>query len=756
MAAVEGALRSPVRDEVATVGFVPAAAKLYRPSPGLVPRSAPVERVRAAGADLITVTAPAGYGKSTFVAEVVAGDLRPTAWISVTAAEDDPAALLSYVAIALDQIEPVRAGVVSDLWTGSPTIGSPSMQRFAAMLADRSRPFVLVLDDVHVLTSADARDVLATLVAELPIGSTVVLVSRTAISLPLGRLRVRRRVVEVGHDDLAFDEAETAALMTALGVRLDPRARARLVDRTEGWPVALYLAALARGSRPGGWEPVDEFAGDHRFLVDYFGEELLGELDTDAASFLMEASCLERASGPLCDDVLQRIGSARLLEQLGRQNLLVISLDDRREWYRFHHLFAEFLQAELTRRDPTRRQEIHRRASEWCDAHGDADGAVTHAVLAGDLDGAEAKVLRWYGTVATAGRGYPRTERWVTMFPPDDLDRRPVLMVVAAWARFAAGDPGAALQWIARTAEALPERYPSDVHGLVAPVGLALARAVVLPMTPAEMADEAAYVYDHVGLGEGHPMACLAGGAAAFMVGDETGAARLLREGADTTLDRPIAVANCLVHGAVIAVEHRRWDEAATAVHRARELVSGIAEFASSALVLAMTVLVETHTGRADDVEPVRLRCRRHLAGLVGVAPWLNLQTRIALARAALIRGNRVEARALLEEAEVILETVPGAAGVAAQLAALRRDVIVRDRTQSFGPSSLTTAELRVLQLLPTHLSVAEIADRLYVSRNTVKSQTIAIYRKLGTSSRGGAVKIAIAAGLLDGAAVPG
>ena len=183
-------------------------------------------------------------------------------------------------------------------------------------------------------------------------------------------------------------------------------------------------------------------------------------------------------------------------------------------------------------------------------------------------------------------------------------------------------------------------------------------------------------------------------------------------------------------------------------------MVDEIVDLPTSVLVLAVSVLVETHAGRTHAVTSDRARCRQHLIDLAGVAPLLNLQSRIALARAALIDGNRVEASALLDDVDKILTTTPGAVGVARQVAPLRRESAVRDRTQEFGPDSLTTAELRVLQLLPTHFTVAEIADRLYVSRNTVKSQTIAIYRKLGTSSRAGAVDLAVAAGLLEGTAL--
>jgi LuxR family maltose regulon positive regulatory protein len=749
MLGVDEALRSQLRQELAAIGFVPAASKLYRPEPGIVGRRSLVERIAAARPDLLVVTAPAGYGKSTLVAELAAGDPRPTAWLSLTRAENDAAALLSYVALALDEIEPVDSECVAALWARSVAAGPPGLARFGAMLAERRRPFVLVLDDLHELVERNVLDVLPVLIAELPAGSTLVLVSRTAIAVPLGRLRTRRRIVEVGADELAFDDTDAAVLFSRLDVDVAPDVARQLVEETEGWPVAVYLAVLAHGS---GRTPDVGASGavGHRHLAEFLAEELLGALDPDVSAFLLDASCFERISGTFCDEVLERRGSAALLDDLHRQNLLVIALDDRHEWYRFHHLMSEFLQAELARQHAPRRTANHRRASEWFDAHGDPDAAITHAILAGDLDAAEAMVLRWYGTVATSGRGYPRTERWVAMFPAETLDDRPGLMVVSAWACFAAGDPGRALQWLERATAAFPDLHPDAIRGFVGPVPLALARAILVPMSPAQMAGESTYVYDHVGLGEGHPMACLGRGAAAFAAGDEATALGVLREGADTTLVRPIAVANCLAHAAMIHAGHGRWDDAATAVGQARGLVTELAEFTSSVLILATIVLVETHAGRADEVEAVRLRCRQHLTGLIGIAPWLNVQARAALAKAAVIRGNPAEATALLDEADVIQTTMPGAVGLAGQLAAIRRELSTRHRMQGFGPSSLTTAELRVLQLLPTHLSIAEIADRLYVSRNTVKSQTIAIYRKLATSSRGGAVDAALAAGLLD------
>jgi LuxR family maltose regulon positive regulatory protein len=742
MSGVDEVLGSSVRDELGAVGFVPLASKLYRPSVGLVPRSEHV--ALAGGADVVTVTAPAGYGKSTFLAQLAATDPRPTAWVSLTPADNDPASLLSYIALAIDEIEPVAPQVVSGLWMRSPTT---QLQQFTAILADRPSPLILVLDDVHELVSVDVLDTLPALVGEMPAGSTIALGSRAAIPLPLGRVRTRKRLVEIGVPELAFDVPAAALLFGELGVDMAPTTIERLVEHTEGWPVALYLAALTHGTS-GGVEVADDIAGDHRYLVEYFGDELLRGLDADVASFLMEASCFERISGGLCDDVLQRSGSAELIEAARQRNLLVIPLDERREWYRFHHLMAEFLHTELARRDPDRRRTIHLRVSEWYDQHGDADRAIQHALLGGDVDRAESMVVRWFSSIGT-GQLHPSTARWLAMFPDDAIGHRPDLMAVAAWADFVRGDPGVALQWLARAAASFPERYPDDVNGFVGPVGLAVARALMAPTTPAEMAADAAYAYDHVGLGDGRPASCLARGAAAFMLGDEVAARRWLREGADTTLDRPFMSGLCLAHLALIDIEQGRWEDATIAARKARASIGDTAAIASSVLVLSVAVLVETHAGHGDAIEAERLLCRKHLTNLVDAAPWVNMQARVALARTSLLRGDRVEAAALLDEATAILEVMPGAVRVAEQVASLQREVAMRDRSQSFGPSALTTAELRVLQLLPTHLSIAEIADRLYVSRNTVKSQTISIYRKLGTSSRSGAVEIAVAGGLL-------
>jgi len=202
------------------------------------------------------------------------------------------------------------------------------------------------------------------------------------------------------------------------------------------------------------------------------------------ARFLLEASCFESLSGSMCDDVLERTGSAQLLESARERNLLVIPLDDRREWYRFHHLIAQFLRTELERRDPARKRTIHRRASDWCHAHGDADGAVRHAVLSNDLDHAESLVIHWFGRYAGVGQNQT-IEGWLELFSADELDAHPGVMLSAAHACFNAGDPAGALHWLDRVEAAVPVRHPDDAVGPVTPVMLAISRAVFAPITPA-------------------------------------------------------------------------------------------------------------------------------------------------------------------------------------------------------------------------------------------------------------------------------
>ncbi len=745
------ALRSFVGTVLRSVGFVPVASKLRPPRRrrDLVSRSAILGEIGDRDVDVLLVTAAAGYGKTTTLTELVAADEGPCAWVSLDGSDNDAAVLLTNVALALDDVEPVDPGVVWELWGRSPSVSTPALQRFGLMLAGRRRAVLLVLDDVHELVSRDALDVLAMLVSELPDGSTVVLAGRLLPPIGYARFRVRRRVVEWGVEQLAFGVQEAATLFAGRGLDVSTDEARRLVGRTEGWPLALHLASIdRRGDRLDEATVIDP-SGQTRLIAEYLAEVLLADLPAETVSFLMAASCLDRLSGPLCDAVLDREGSALLLEELLRGNRLIVALDDHREWYRLHQTFSEFLRAELARRDPARMVSVHRRASEWFEHHGDIDAAITHAVRGGDSARTETLIYTHFAIYATNGR-QEAIDRWLGLFTDEQLAARPLLMVAAAYARLFGGDGAAAAGWMARLEDVVGDDRPDGVTGWVPAVALAELRAAAAPITAGEMADEAGYAYRHLPPnGDWQPAACVLRGAAEFMLGHHDLADDLFREGTQGAADRPIVQALGLAHHAVLRVERDDWAEATRLARRARALIDARVKLPVTCLVIALSSLVEAHHGHRDAADRDRRLSRQHLAGYADVAPWTNLQARIALARTSVLLDDPVEAATLLDELEPILGAVSDAVAVAGQVSSIRRALASRSRHARFGPSSLTTAERRVLQYLPTHLSLAEIAERLYVSRNTVKAHTIAIYRKLGTASRSEAVAAAHDGGLL-------
>ena len=295
---------------------------------------------------------------------------------------------------------------------------------------------MLVLDDLHLLENRDCLDAVTRLIDYLPAGSQLVLASRGEPSLPLARLRAEGRVVEVGPDDLAMDSQEAGSLLEHGHVDADGVDLAKLVRRTEGWPVALHFAALSLGSgrRRAAREAAP--ASDDRFLLDYLQYELLSRLPARQLRFLTRCSVLERLSGPLCDTVLATTGSADLLESLSRSNLLTTPLDRRRQWYRLHRLFRELLRSRLERQDPALAVELTRRAAGWCEDNGLPEQAVEYAIAAGDADQA-ARVVAAAALPAHAGG---RLGRWLGWFEANQLvDRYPAVAALGAWVNAVVG-----------------------------------------------------------------------------------------------------------------------------------------------------------------------------------------------------------------------------------------------------------------------------------------------------------------------------
>ena len=413
--------------------------KLYVPRlrRGLVARPRLIERMnRGAGAKLTLISAPAGFGKTTLLAEwlaVTPAVERSVASVSLDQDDNEPGAFWSYLVAALQTVVPgIGARALSLLQVPQPppieTILATVLNELGAVPND----LVLVLDDYHVIDSHDISDGMVFLLERLPPQVHLVLTTRADPALPLARLRARGELVEIRAADLRFTPGEaTAYLNEVMGLDLASGDVAALEQRTEGWIAALQLAALSMQGRDDVAGFISGFAGDDRYIVDYLVEEVLHRLPERVRSFLLETSLLSRLGGPLCDAVTGHGGGKATLEALDRGNLFLVSLDDRRQWYRYHHLFADVLRARLLDEQPGRVPELHRRACEWYEEHGDRSEAIRHALAGEDFE--RAADLVELAIPATFQKDQAATaRRWLEALPDELIRVRPVLSVAYA------------------------------------------------------------------------------------------------------------------------------------------------------------------------------------------------------------------------------------------------------------------------------------------------------------------------------------
>ena len=291
-----------------------------------------VERLLASeAAPIVCVVAPAGYGKTTLLAQWAERKGGRVTWVSVDRRDNGPVVLLTYIAVALDRVEAIDQEVLQALAAPRVSVVATVVPRFASAISAMTEPVAVVLDHVELLDSQECLDAVAELAMRLPTGSQLLLASRRTPPLPVALLRAQGQMVEIGADELAMDQQEARALLEGAGVGLADAEVAELVGRTEGWPVGLYLAALALQA---GGQQHPSGLGVHRFMADYLRSELLAHLPPELMTFLTRTAVLERLSGPLCDAVLATSGSGRVLESLEDSNLLVVPLDRQRQWYR--------------------------------------------------------------------------------------------------------------------------------------------------------------------------------------------------------------------------------------------------------------------------------------------------------------------------------------------------------------------------------------------------------------------------------------
>jgi LuxR family transcriptional regulator, maltose regulon positive regulatory protein len=715
--------------------------------PGLVARGRLIERLAdARDLPLALVVAPAGYGKTTALSEWAEEDPRPFAWIALDHDDNDAERLLASIALALDEIEPVGRDIFAALSARDPDAPDVVARRLGETIAGRRRPFVLVLDDVHVLTAPSAQEVLGVILEHVPRGSQLALASRTEPALAVGRLRAHRRVVELRSRDLVMTRGEAALLLTGLGLR--SRDVDLLVQRTEGWPAGLYLAALSLQDQPDRDRALARFAGDDRLVADYLRDELLADLPRERVSFLTRTSVLADLSGPLCDAVLARPGSGGTLRELARSNLMLVPLDRADGRYRYHGLFSDMLQAELRRIEPEYEAEVHRRASSWHADRGEVERAIHHAIAAGDVESAGDLLWAVAAGYVTDGR-HAVIRRWLDRFTPEQIAGHAALALTAATSELATGDSDLVEHWSSAAERGLGAE-PTGPRSAV----VAIMRALIARDGLGRMRDDAARASALVPDDAPWPAVCaLLQGAALHLTGDRDRARGHLEEGARlSAVAAPSIQVLCLAQLGVLASDEEDWGTADVCISRARMQVErvGLANYPLAALVYAASALDRAQRGRVDDAQRDMREGSRLLAMLADFTPWYEAETRLLLARAALRLSDVVGARTLLAEASRLAHRAPDAVVLKDWLDESWAQADSFSSAAILGPTSLTTAELRVLRLLPTHLSFREIAGRLQVSANTIKTQAHAVYRKLDASSRTEAVTGARQLGLLD------
>ena len=711
-----------------------------------VARARLTDRLRAADTEAVLLHAPAGYGKSVLLAQWASADPRPFAWVTLTGAHDDPGVLLTAIAEAFAPIEPIEPTVIDSIQTSRPNL-DVVVPRLERALRERAVPAVLVLDELEHLGSPAALRLVEALLGGIGGGSCLALATRAVPPLHVSRLRAEGRLTVLETRDLVMTPGEARRLLAGAGVAVgaaDDEEVETIVAKTEGWPVALYLAGMSRGEDAEASLPDGGFGGDERSLVDYMRDELLATLSAADVDFLTRVSFLDRLGGELCDFVLEVEGSGARLAELARRNMLLVPLDRRDEWFRLHSLLADMLQAELGRRHGGGVAALRLRASRWAEADGDPERAIDFAIAAGDLERAGRLIWEAVPSFKTTGR-HATVQRWIERIGLERAARDPHLSLTLAHGHLADGDGGEAEYWAGIACAHLdgPAELAADVPAGLALIDAALARGGTAAMAAASDLARGALPRES----RWGAMADLMAGLAAHLAGDREGAHQALSDGARRAAvwNVPLVQILALSQLALLAAADDDWPTARILASQARAGVdrAGLIARPSIALAIAVSAYVTAADQRRAEALADIAAARALLARVKDFGAWFEVETAAALAAATVELNEPAAASQFLAAARLRLADLPGAPMPVAWLEEI--DAAVARRSTS-GLAGLTPAELRVLRMLPSHLSFRQIADELVVSPNTVKTQVRSAYLKLGVSSRHEAVEICRAA----------
>ena len=698
------------------------------------------------------VVAPAGWGKTTLLAEWLARDDGPSfAWVSLDEGDNDPARFWSHVAASLRKagVELPEAFEAAAAAPGT-TAADAALPLLINTLAQAELAPVLVLDDYHLITQQEIHGAMRLLVERLPMSAHVVISSRTEPPLGIARLRARGDLGEIASDQLQFSEAEAAALFNeTLELSLPAEQLELLSARTEGWVAGLYLAGLSLRDRAG--------SGYDRHLDDYLGEEVLAVQAPRVRDFLVDTCVLDRFCAPLCDAVRGDDASRALLAEIERANLFLVPIDA--DWFRYHHVFRDVLRrAMVETRSAEHISELHARAGAWFAGEGDVSAALPHLLAAGHgADAADLVARSWNESLQSGRAG--TVGRWLDALGDQITRTDPRLAVARAWLAFDEGEAAAALRW-ADAALAADDGRPLEVGGASVPSSVAMLRATLalragdLPIAEELGAQAVDLESDPHSPWRAVALATLGaarhfrGGSSAEVTPLLEQAVAIAQEGANS-----LAVLRALGTLAAAALDAgdadaaARWAGAADALSAQQSLD----EYWMGSLAQAVAGRLAAERGELQEAQQ-RLERAVVLADRGSARPE-RIYALAALAPVQATLGEHEEAVATLRRARAALRDAPSPGTLPLMLDDVERRL--RGRPQSTLRSAgaeaeeLTAREMSVLRMLASELSLAEIGDALYVSRNTVRTHVRGIYRKLDADTRASALSRARELGLL-------
>ena len=744
------------RDEPATTAslgrlLLDAKFSMPQPRPGTVSRTGVVETARSSGCRLVAVTAPAGYGKSTFLTEWAATEDRPVAWASLDRFDDDPATLLASLASAYCRAGLGSPELVADMrghQDGS--VLGRAAPRLAAELRASPVPFVLMLDDVHELQSPTGHDVLGMVISAIPRGSQLAAASRSE-QPHLPRLRAAGDALEFGIGDLALDADGARQVFAHAHVSVTPELAAAAAEQTEGWPAGLWLAALiAKDSH----SQARAVTGDDRYVADYLYQEALIGQPKAIQRFLRRTAVLDQLCGPLCEAVLGSSAAAIQLRRIEADGLFVTPLDHQRQWYRYHALYREFLLGELRRTEPDIIPELHRRAADWYEPNGFPALALEHLLDTDDRDRSVRLTAQLARPAYLAGQS-STVQRWLAVLGDANIASYPPLAVLAGWEGMLSGDTAKAERWAAVVDAASFDGEPASGTASFDSARAHL-RAGLCADGPEAMMADAGFAADQEPAWSPWRDSVLRTLAEAHLLagrGEEARALFAEASAAAAGMSNWHTVPVCESQLAWLAMDRGEWQEADGRLELALGTIDahGLDDYVFSLPAFAGAARLSVHRGDLKDAHRRLAQAMQARPTATYLLPYLAVRLRLHLARVFLAIADLGPVHQLLREIDDILTRRPALGTLVDEVRDFRGALASSTAADSAGSVPLTPAELRLLPYLQTHLTADMIAKRLFISVHTVKTEVKSIYRKLGVSSRDDAVQKATALGLLGG-----